>query len=284
MTPEPVHIDILMADPGNREGRPLPPPFDAVYGEWTLPDPGDRPWVMVNFVVSHDGRVSYGVPGAMGGGAVAGDCPADTWLMGLTRARADAVMVGDSTLRIEPEHVWTPGFIHPSWSDEFARLRREEGLSPGPLQVFLSLDGRLPDEAAVYDRADLSILVVTTAAGARHLAESALATRVEVLALGEGTVDPVEMVTVLRRDHGVSVLACEGGPRVYGSLLGAGVVDEVLITRSPVVIGSDPDHRRPSLLEGVVFDPGSSPRVTPRMIARSGDHLLIRHDVEYPPS
>ncbi len=282
MSPDAVHIEILLTDPGSRDGRRLTSPFVEVYGEWTLPLFPDRPWVMVNFVASHDGRVSYALPDAMGGGSVAGHCPADTWLMGLSRARADAVMVGDSTLRIEPEHIWTPRFIHPSWSEEFTRLREHDGLRPEPLQVFLSLDGRLPDHAAVYEDPTLEILVVTTTEGRRHLSDSPLASRVEIMVVGDERVDPTVMMAGLRRDHGVSVLLCEGGPRVYGSLLGAGVVDEVLITRSPLVIGASPDHPRPSLVEGVAFEPGTSPRVVPRMIGRSGDHLLVRHDVEWP--
>jgi riboflavin biosynthesis pyrimidine reductase len=41
----------------------------------------------------------------------------------------------------------------------------------------------------------------------------------------------------LRRDHGVRSLLCEGGPILFGSLLRAGLVDELFLTISPVLVG-----------------------------------------------
>src|SRR5579864_168231 len=103
----------VLFDEESRPGRSLPPTVQAMYGDWRLPEPADRPYVYVNFVLSHDGRVSFNLPGALGGGAVSLFNRHDQWLMGLLRARADAVLVGDNTLRLEPEHIWTAAGIFP---------------------------------------------------------------------------------------------------------------------------------------------------------------------------
>jgi hypothetical protein len=49
-----------------------------------------------------DGRVSFSEPRHLGGGDVSGFDERDRRLMGLLRARADAVMVGDGTLKAKP--------------------------------------------------------------------------------------------------------------------------------------------------------------------------------------
>jgi riboflavin biosynthesis pyrimidine reductase len=40
--------------------------------------------------------------------------------MGLLRARADAILVGDNTLRAETEHLWTAAAIFPDDAAAFA--------------------------------------------------------------------------------------------------------------------------------------------------------------------
>ena len=86
------------------ETRPqpsLPEAICAFYaGDWHIPDPKERPYIYSNFVISRDGRVSFNEPGHLGGGEVSGFNPHDRWLMALLRARADAIIMGDNTLRL----------------------------------------------------------------------------------------------------------------------------------------------------------------------------------------
>lgn len=266
-------------------GRSLPERLADVYGApWPLPAPGARPYVYSNFVVSRDGRVSFNEPRHMSGVDVACFDDHDRWLMALLRVRADAILMGDNTLRIEPDHVWTAEFLWPADAEAFAEARRAEGRAPAPLQVFLSLDGD-PDvtAAAVFSREDAHVVIATTghgAARARSLPETAA--RVDVLELGADAVDVRALLERLRSDYEVGTVLCEGGPRAYGSLLAAGCVDDEFLTLSPAVIGAAPDTPRPSLVEGVAFPAGGHPLSRPLSLHRVGDMLYLRSRYAFP--
>jgi len=266
-------------------GRSLPERLADVYdAPWPLPAPGGRPYVYSNFVVSRDGRVSFNEPGHMSGVDVACFDDHDRWLMALLRSRADAILMGDNTLRIEPDHVWTAEFLWPADADAFAEARRTEGRAPLPLQAFLSLEGDLDvDAAAVFSREDAHVVVATTARGAeraRSLPETAA--RVDVLELGDDAVDVAALLDRLRTDYGVATVLCEGGPRAYGSLLAAGCVDDEFLTLSPTVIGAAPGLPRPSLVEGVAFPAGGQPLSRPLSLHRVGDMLYLRSRYTFP--
>jgi 5-amino-6-(5-phosphoribosylamino)uracil reductase len=220
----------------------------------------------------------------MGGGEVGGFSAADAWLMGLLRARADAVLVGDGTLQIEPAHLWTSEFIFPTEAAAFALLRRHLGLKPFPLQVILSLNGQIEASAAIFKRPELEVVVATTAQGkinAETLLRNSQA-KVELLALGEQGVDLAQLMRLLLARYRVRFLLCEGGPRVYGSLLKSKLVDEEFLTLSPLVIGSEPGKVRPSLIEGIAFEPGNAPHSKLISLRREGEHLFLRSRWLYP--
>lgn len=256
----------------------LPTALREVYGgDWHIPAPETRPYIYANFVVSRDGRVSFGEPGQLGGGEVSGFNTHDRWLMALLRARADAVLVGDNTLRLEPEHLWTHHYIFPEAEVPFTSLRHDEGRRPNPMQVFLSLEGDIDPNAAVFQRQDFTVLIATTSRGAaraQHLAECPA--EVVILELGQASVDLARFVRVLCYDYQVSTLLCEGGPHVYGAMLQAGLIDDEFLTLSPVMIGSDEHKRRPSLVEGAAFLPGQAPRSSLVSVRAAGNHLFLR--------
>jgi 5-amino-6-(5-phosphoribosylamino)uracil reductase len=234
-----------------------------------------RPYVFVNFAASHDGRISFNEPGHTGAADVNEGQAHDRWLMGLLRARADAVMVGDGTLRASPGHVWTPEYIFPGDAAAFADLRRTEGRTAVPRLVVLSQTGELPAGAEAF-RAGLPVVVATTTAGAR--AARALRRRgcVEVVALGEASVDLRALLALLQRRFGVRTLLCEGGARTYGALLGAGCVDDEFLTLCPLLVGSGSGARpRPSLVEGVTFRPGRAPHLSLRSVRQAEDYLFL---------
>lgn len=259
------------------DGLPLPPEGQAHYPAWRVPVHPSRPWLYVNFVISRDGRVSFSLPGAAGGGEVSGFDPNDQWLMGLLRARADAVMVGDNTLRTEPEHLWTAEYICPQ-EPAFAALRREEERAPTPLQVVVSLGGMVPTEARIFQDPALRVVIASTEEGvAEARARLAGCGNVEFLPLGADSVDLDRLLDILAGRFSVSTLLCEGGPTLYGSLLAAGLVDEEFLTLSPLVLGNPPGQtHRPGLVEGVAFAPGQTPRSKLRTVLRTGDYLFLR--------
>jgi riboflavin biosynthesis pyrimidine reductase len=271
----------VLFDEDERDGLALHPSFAAAYGGgWALPDAVDgRPFTMINFVTSRDGRISYAEPGEAGGASVNNGCHADVWMMGLFRARCDAVMVGDGTARAEPEHLWTPSYLGGADANAFEQLRSIEGRRPIALHVLCSLTGDLGRHWAVISREDVP-LVVATVDGGRMLAEDRLHDRpnCQVVNFGRDRVDTAALGRWLYEQRGVRSLLCEGGPHLYGSLVADGAVDDEFVTLSPVLIGSTSSsgQRRPSLIEGVGFAPGRSPQATPVSLRRSGNHLMLR--------
>jgi riboflavin biosynthesis pyrimidine reductase len=272
-------------------GVSLPDALRMIYaGDWHVSEFADRPYVYSNFVQSRDGRVSFSVPGHMGGEDVSGFNQHDKWLMGLLRARADAVVMGDTTLKIEPEHIWTSDYIYPTDPALFLELRRLENRRDYPLQVFLSLDGNLHAEARVFCESHLHIVIATTQGGAEQAASLKCQAKLDVLILGEGSVDIQKqagvdiqkLCSVLYSDYGVKTLLCEGGPRAYGSFLAAQRIDEEFLTLAPTVIGNDAGKLfRPSLVEGVAFMPEHYPKSKPVSMRRAGDHLFLRSRYVY---
>ncbi|MDQ3767420.1 MAG: dihydrofolate reductase family protein, partial [Actinomycetota bacterium] len=153
---------------------------------------------------------------------------------------------------------------------------QEKRRSPS-LLVFLSLKGDLPPDAAVFGE-EVDIVIATTRVGAETAnALKSVTAKVDVLELGDDGVDVVRLMTVLRADYGVERLLCEGGPRVYGSLLAAGQVDDEFITLSPIMIGNAPNGPHcPSLVEGVRFAPGKAPQSRILALRRAEHHLFLR--------
>ena len=273
-------MSLLDEDTGH--GLRLPESFRQVYGgDWPLPAPeATRPYIYMNFVASRDGRVSFAEPGHLGGGDVSLFNAHDQWLMWLLRSRCDAVLSGDNTLRLDPLLLLTPDYIFPVDAAAFAALRAAEGRAAVPLHVLLSLEGDLPAEATVFGRPEIPLLIATTTRGVAA-ARAVLGDRANAIVryFGADSVDPATLTAALRQEYGVCSLLCEGGPRTYGSLLGAGQVDDEFLILSPLIIGNHPagaGRPRPSLVEGIAFAPGQAPTQRLLNIRRAGDHLFLR--------
>lgn len=262
----------------------LPEPIRRIYqGDWRMPEINGRPYTFVNFVTARDGRISFAEPGHLSGADISGFSAPDRWVMALLRACADAVLMGEGTLHAEPQHLWTCDFIFPEDGQAFLELRRQLGLRPIPLHIFLSLDGRLHPAAAVFHHPANHVIIATTERG-RPEAEVRLRdcpARIEVLAFGERTADLGLLCRTLHERYAIRALLCEGGPRVYGAMLQAGVVDDEFVTLSPLLVGEAPGTPRPSLVEGTAFAPGQAPRSTLISLRRVGDHLFLRSRWNY---
>ncbi|MEM6431298.1 MAG: dihydrofolate reductase family protein [Deinococcota bacterium] len=264
----------------------LPPSVQQTYGSpWRIP--ANTRYCYANFALSRDGRISYNEPDHMGGGDVSGFNRHDQWLMGLLRARADAVIMGDRTLQIEPEHLWTSAYIFPDDAGSFAALRKQEGRKPTPLAVFLSLTGDILPTAHTFQQDDISILIATTKEGeARANAQLVghVKAHVEVMNLENADasgVDLPRLMDVLEHDCGVFTSLCEGGPRAYASMIAAGLINDEFLALCPNVIGSSPDKPRPGLIEGVSFSVGQAPQSQPVSLHKAGHHMFLRSEYVY---
>ena len=256
-------------------GVALPDAFRSIYGAWPLPEPhAERPFTYVNFVMSHDGRVSFNEPGHLGGGDISRRDDHDRWLMGLLRARADAVLVGGSSIEAAGNQVWTAQSVCPDDATSWQALREQERRTPVPLLVVLTRSGTVPQHAPALDDPDLPVLVATTTEGEQR-ARSILGERAWVRYITTG--DRLDQREVLRRlrSEGVRTLLSEGGPQIYANLINDELIDDAFVTLSPIMVGESDAKPRPSLIEGVAFDVRHPPHLRLLSAHRHGSYLYL---------
>jgi riboflavin biosynthesis pyrimidine reductase len=235
-----------------------------------------HPTIVANFVSTLDGVVSFGDPGASGGSAVSGGSAEDHRLMGLLRTLGDAVMVGAGTVRRARDEEWTPRDIDPELASEQTRIRRELGLASQPTTVVVSASGELDRQQRGLASTDVPVLVATTARGARSLGAATSTERFRVATLGTEEVDVGSLITELDRS-GARLVVCEGGPHLLGSLLRAGLVDELFLTLAPQVAGRATGRDRLALVEDQAFAVNDAPWSSLVSVRRSENHLFLRY-------
>ena len=244
----------------------------------------DRPTLIANFVSSLDGVVALGpTEPAAGGGEISGFSEPDRFMMALLRAMADVVIVGAGTVRAGSRHEWTARHLEPGLAGVFAAWRAQMGLAPQPTTVVVTGSGELDLTHRGLTARDVPVIVATTQAGATALAARSLPDNVTVRIAGQGTrVEPnriIEMAAAM----GARLALCEGGPHLFGDLLGAGLVDELFLTLAPQVIGRDGSVKRIALVEGASFKggakSGASDGLWSRLVSvrRAGDDLFLRY-------
>ena len=188
----------------------------------------DRPYVVVNFATTLDGRA------AMGGrsGPIGSDT--DTEMLQMLRTRVDAVMIGAGTMRAERY-----GRIV---SDPALRARRERiGLPHDPLAVIVSGRLDLPWDAPLFTDGGGRVLIFT--ASEAEPPQTKTPVRVERHQVG---VDIAKALRHLREERGIRALLCEGGPGLHNQLQATELVDELFLTIAPKLPGGEEPH----ILEG----------------------------------
>lgn len=217
-------------------GSAAEPEADAER-EWTLdelatayaypePLPAGRGWLRGNMVASLDGAAHHA------GRSQPLSSPADMRIFGVLRALADAVVVGAETVRQE-------GYAPARARAAFAARRAEAGQSPAPgiavVTAGLELDLSLP----LFTAPRAPTVVVTGAAAPAERVARARKAGVAVVFAGEGAgVDPARVPRVLA-GRGLTRLLTEGGPRLLGEFMAAGVVDELCLSLAPRIVGGD---------------------------------------------
>jgi riboflavin biosynthesis pyrimidine reductase len=152
----------------------------------------------------------------------------DRDLLALLRAMADVILVGASTAVAEK---YGPDRVRP----EHAPLRVAAGQSSAAEMAVVS--NRLDlDPAGPLFVAGTVRTVVLTAEQAPADRLRALRQVADVVVVGEQRVDPAAAVAALV-ERGHRKLLCEGGPRWLAALAGAGQLDELCLTVSPVLVG-----------------------------------------------
>jgi riboflavin biosynthesis pyrimidine reductase len=93
----------------------------------------------------------------------------------------------------------------------------------------------LPPDAPVITEAQVPTIVITPAVTQEAERKAWSAAGARVLIAGTETVDFAHAVNELA-GQGLGRIDCEGGPRLFGSLLAAGVVDELRLTVAPLLV------------------------------------------------
>jgi len=258
------------------EGLPaydLPQELESAYGRFGL----EPPVVYANFVETLDGVVAIRSE-PRSNRIVSGNSETDRFVMGLLRAAADCVLIGSGTLHGSPKALWTPEKAHPDAAESYAELRRRLGLSGEPALAVMTAGGALdPAHPALREGA----IVLTTTQGASRCRRE-LSDAVEVVVLdGETAVDPADAIAALR-ERGLGSICSEAGPHVFGSLLAAGLVDELFLTVSPLVAGRSALGQRLGLVEAEELLPGHSEPARLLSIRRDDAHLFLRYALSSP--
>lgn len=189
------------------------------------PDAGQpRPWVRANMISSVDGAAqSDGRSGGLAG-------PADRALFGVLRSLADVILVGAGTARAEGYGPARASALRPE-------LRQGRPATP-PIAVIsgsLDLD---PDAPLLTEaRADARTIVFTTAA-APASRRAAIARHAQLIVAEPGQMTVSHAIAELGRLGHCAVLA-EGGPSLLAQMAGEGVLDELCLTISPLLVGGD---------------------------------------------
>ena len=199
---------------------------------------------------------------------IAGGDPADRFVMGLLRAAADAVLVGCGTVNASPKGRWRADSVFPDAADAFHDLRAE------PARVVIATGrGRLNPEHPVL-RDGALVLATERAAG---VLEGRLPAEAELAVVpGDDTVDVLAAVGYLR-ESGYGRILSEAGPRLFGSLAGANLVDELFLTVSPLLAGRAPAEDRLAIVEGVALLPDREHRGSLRSARLHGEHLFLHY-------
>jgi riboflavin biosynthesis pyrimidine reductase len=247
----------------------LPEELRTAYGG----DLGLRePCLVANFVATADGVVALPkVP--QSNKLIRASSEADLFVMGLLRASADAILVGATTLEAAPSALWTPERAYPPAARAFADLCRQRGRTAAPEVVVLTGSGRVAPTHPLFER---GALVLTTGEG-----EAALAGRLPaastVVSLQEKPPIGVAWVIAFLRDRGHRVILSEAGPHTFTSLLNAGLVDELFLTVSPLLVGRASEGAQLGLLEGPEFLPADLRDARLLSVRRDGAHLFLRY-------
>lgn len=199
-----------------------------LFSAYAQPDPGVR----VNFVASIDGAAT------LDGRSDGLSSPADKQVFRVLRALADVVLVGAGTARIEK---YGPVRLAP----DLRAWREANGLAAAPPLAVVSASLDLDPGSALFTDAVARPLILTRddAPSDRRASLSEVA---DVLA-GETAGAWLRLLA----DRGLTRVLCEGGPRLFGTLLDEGLVDELCLTLSPLMVGQAAPHIAEQLVPAV---------------------------------
>ena len=195
--------------------------LDRIYGwpDWPVP----TAWLRANMVSTADGAARS--PDGLSAG-ISGD--ADRRVFGRLRGLADVVLAGAGTIRAEG---YKPARAKPAFADR----RAAAGQTPVPAIALVSRSLDLDLRSPLFTDPIVPTIVITCGAADPERLD-ATAEVADVVVAGDEAVDLHRAVGALN-ERGLHRIHAEGGPHLLGELAAAGLLDELLLTVSPVLAG-----------------------------------------------
>ncbi|MEV4423006.1 dihydrofolate reductase family protein [Patulibacter sp. NPDC049589] len=229
---------------------------DGVVADAVREGTSSRPRTIGVMVESADGHVTVdGRSGALGG-------PEDRAVFRALRSRADALLVGVGTLN---------GERYSTTLDPPHRASRlAAGLPAEPMMATVTRSFGLDEDLPLLHE-ELTRAVVYTETEPPFAVD---AERIDVVRLDAAT--PAAALADLAA-RGVRTVNCEGGPGLLAALVAADVLDELLITFSPLLVGGEDPL---TMLRGDL-GPDGPRRLALRGVWRGGDVLFLHYHLTH---
>jgi riboflavin biosynthesis pyrimidine reductase len=199
------------------QASPMPVAIGFDLNRYAFPDDVRIPYVVANFVCSVDGAA------AVGGSSEPLTSPQDQAVLFAARNTCDVVLVGLNTANAG--QYWQMSF------DPAQQLRNQ--LAEFPSLAVVSNTCRrevLAPFVAISSKASLLVITNESVPAARR--KELEGARVSVLVCGAEQVD-LRIAIAGLQSLGLCRVSCEGGPRLFGSMIEEDLVDELRLTIGP---------------------------------------------------
>jgi riboflavin biosynthesis pyrimidine reductase len=191
---------------------------------YAYPDDLQACWVRGNMIASLDGGATDdGKAGGLAG-------PGDRAMFALMRQRADVILVGAGTVRIE-------NYSGAQFSPAQRQARQRRGQAEVP-PIAVVTNSEFDHDAKLFTRTEVPPLIITSS---KAVADTCgrLGSVAEVIDASGPHPDRVDGATVLKilAERRLFRVLTEGGPQFLGLLIKDGLLDELCLTVAPLLVG-----------------------------------------------
>jgi riboflavin-specific deaminase-like protein len=219
------------------------------------------PFVFLNVAMTADGKIA---PANRHFEPFAG--PRDREHLLELRATADAVMAGARTVDLDRVNLGA-GPV------KYRRRRLRRGLAEQNLRVIVSGAGTINPKAEIFRHRFSPIIILASELIAEKRLRRLQSLADEVKVIGKTEIDFPAALRWLCAKWKVKRLLCEGGGELNAALFAAGLVDELNLTISPVILGG---RTAPTLADGPgVKRLAEAARLRLASMKRVGDDLFL---------
>ncbi len=184
----------------------------------------DRPRILANFAVTADGKISTRNLTPTGFTS-----KRDYHELLRIRSLGDALIVGRGTLEADAMSMNLP-------IKALQKQRRARGQSVEPIRAVLSNSGHFDPTWKLFQAGTAERILFTTERMPAALRDELRSKATLHLATGDA-VDTAGVLRFLHTERAVRTLVCEGGPSLLRTLIELDALDELYLTRAPLVFG-----------------------------------------------